>query len=142
KQEVQAELDGVEDLAALEQAYHVLTGFRLQTVRRGESSASTADFVIDHDEAAQRLEINEAYAVLREALEPFGLLKAGLKQTGIALTFISPQVGDRQRDLIRQLAQRTGYPLSIHPHPNQQQILQLASQIAREGGWSVRKGPG
>ena len=45
-------------------------------------------------------------------------------------------------DTIRQVAQQTGYALSIHPHPNQQQILQVAQQLLRDTGWSIRKGPG
>ena len=31
---------------------------------------------------------------------------------------------------------------SIHPHPNQQQILLVAQQLMREAGWTIRKGPG
>jgi hypothetical protein len=44
--------------------------------------------------------------------------------------------------MIQQLSEETGYAMRIHPHPNQQQILQVASQLAREAGWKVIKGPG
>ena len=58
------------------------------------------------------------------------------------LTFISPQVGERHAAIIQRLSEETGYALRIHPHPNQQQILQIAAQLAREAGWQVAKGPG
>jgi hypothetical protein len=65
-----------------------------------------------------------------------------LGQNAIVLTFISPQVGERHAAMIQQLSEDTGYAMRIHPHPNQQQILQVASQLAREAGWKVIKGPG
>ena len=139
--EVHVELRGVEDVKAFERAYLDLTGFRLRT--GGEASAGAAGAVVEAQPVGvNQMEINAAYGLIREALEPFGLLKTGLKQTGIVLTFISPQVAERCADQIRSLAQRTGYALSVHPHPNQQQILQIAGQLAREAGWAVRKGPG
>jgi hypothetical protein len=87
------------------------------------------------------MEINAAYALIRQALEPHGLYKTSLKGGQIVLSFISPQVGERQRATIEALAGQTGYTLSIHPHPNQQQILQIAQQLLRGAGWQVRKGP-
>src|SRR5690606_26596410 len=97
----------------------------------GAALAETVEPVRENSSAA-RMEINEAYGLIRGALEQHGLYKAGLKQDTIVLTFISPQVGERHREVIRGLAQETGYPISIHPHPNQQQILQYASQVIRE----------
>jgi hypothetical protein len=88
------------------------------------------------------MEINTAYAVIKQALDRLGLYKTSLKQNQIVLSFISPQIGERHRDIINTLAQETGYPISIHPNPNQQQILQVASQLMREAGWQIRKGPG
>ena len=88
------------------------------------------------------MEINAAYEVIHAALDELGLYKAGLKQNMIVLTFISPRVGERHRAIIERLSQETGYALQIHPHPNQQQILQVAAQLAREAGWRVIKGPG
>jgi Cft2 family RNA processing exonuclease len=141
--EVQVEVDGVDDVAELTRAYLDLTGVRLVVSRRGEGGQSVgAAFAPDMADGQARMEINEAYGRIRRVLEPLGLYKAGLKQTAIVLTFISPQVGERHRDIMRELAQEIGYPITIHPHPNQQQILQIASQTAREAGWAVRKGPG
>jgi hypothetical protein len=89
-----------------------------------------------------KLEINAAYTLIRQALEPHGLYKCSLKGGTIVLSFISPQVGARHAQTVRELASQTGYPLSIYPHPNQQQILQVAGQLFRQAGWQVRKGPG
>src|SRR5690606_13978494 len=89
-----------------------------------------------------QLEINQAYSVIKAALESKGLYKAGLKQGQILLTFVSPQIGERHMELIIQLEQQTGYSLLIHPHPNQQQILQEARILLNKAGWQVRKGPG
>ena len=89
-----------------------------------------------------KLEINAAYALIRQALEPHGLYRCSLKGGAIVLSFISPQVGARHAQTVRELASKTGYLLSIHPHANQQQILQVARQLFRQAGWPVRKGPG
>ena len=32
--------------------------------------------------------------------------------------------------------------LTVHPHPNQQKILQIVNRLLREAGWRVTKGPG
>jgi Cft2 family RNA processing exonuclease len=89
-----------------------------------------------------KLEINAAYALIRQALEPHGLYRCSFKGGAIVLSFISPQVGARHAQTVRELASKTGYLLSIHPHANQQQILQVAGQVFRQAGWQVRKGPG
>jgi hypothetical protein len=88
------------------------------------------------------MEINAAYGLIRQVLEPHGLYKTSLKQGQIVLAFISPQVGERHQDTINRLAQQTGYTIAIHPHPNQQMILQVSQQMIRQAGWQIRKGPG
>lgn len=145
KGEVGVEVSGVADPAAMQRAYQELTGFHLRLGGKPASeNAAAPTGPADTAPASGRapMEINAAYGLVRQALEPLGLYKVGLKQGGLALTFISPQVGERHRDLIRQLADQTGYVISIHPHPNQQQILQIAGQLIREAGWRVLKGPG
>ena len=129
------------DVAALQRAYHDLTGFRLR-VGGDQSDGDTPSVQPETSPGREPIEINAAYGLVRQALEPLGLYKAGLKQGGLVLTFISPQVGERHLDRIRALSEETGYAISIHPHPNQQQILQIAAQLIREAGWRVTKGPG
>ena len=100
------------------------------------------------DEAAgaegigERMEINAAYGLIRARLKGSALTKTSLRQGQIALSFISPQVGERHIEVIRELAQETGYSLYIHPHPNQHLILQRANRLLREKGWQIVKGPG
>jgi Cft2 family RNA processing exonuclease len=139
RREVQIEVDAPGDFSEIEYAYRDLTGFRLAVVRRGEPTPSNAAVSVP---TGNQMEINTAYAVIKQALDRLGLYKTSLKQNQIVLSFISPQIGERHRDIINTLAQETGYPISIHPNPNQQQILQVASQLMREAGWQIRKGPG
>jgi hypothetical protein len=91
--------------------------------------------------ASEQMEINAAYDLIRGALERHGLYKTSLKQGRIVLSFISPQVGARHLDTIHKLAKESDYELMIHPHPNQNEILQVARNIAREAKLNVQKGP-
>ena len=89
------------------------------------------------------MEINAAYQLIRARLDGCGLSKVGLKGGEIMLSFISPQVGERHREQIQQLAAETGYPLNIHPHPNQHLILAgHQSPAARAGLADFARGPG
>ncbi len=141
RREVLVEVTGADDLPALEQDYFNLTGFRLRTAAAKDSGGS-APAAVSAPAGRARMEINAAYAAIKDVLDSKGLYKTSLKQDQIVLTFISPQVGERCRAEIARLAEETGYTLSIHPHPNQQQILQVASNLLRVAGWQVRKGPG
>ncbi len=140
RSEVQVNVEGINDLKAFESAFFELTGFKLITTSVKDDDSVPSAVAAPTD--VEQMEINEAYGVIREALGPLGLNKVGLKQGQIVLTFVSPQVGERHRDIIVRLAKETGYPLMIYPHPNQQQISQMASTLARQAGWVVRKGPG
>lgn len=145
KQEVHAELLGVADLAGLEQRYYELTGFRLRTTVQPLAPITAEAPLASLTAAASdsgKLEINAAYALARQLLEPVGLNRVGLKQESLVLSFISPQMAERHPALIQKVAEETGYPVSIHPNPNQQQILQIAGQLALAAGWQIRKGPG
>jgi len=143
RQEVQVEIDAPGDFTPVEDAYQEQTGFRLIITRPGEPvPVSAAPATAQPGSQGEPMEINAAYGLVRSALEAYGLYKTSLKQGQIVLSFISPQVGARHQDTIHDLAEQTGYTLSIHPHPNQQQILQVAQQLIRDAGWTVRKGPG
>jgi Cft2 family RNA processing exonuclease len=145
RREVRIEVQGQGDLVALQNAYREKTGFKLVATRAGETAETPAPAaappVVAPVSSQKRMEINAAYGVVRAALDPHGLYKTSLKGDQIVLSFISPQVGERHLELIAALAQQTGYAMSIHPHPNQQQILQIAQQLMRQAGWTVRKGP-
>ncbi len=142
--EVQAQIEGVADPQALVDAYQQATGFHLVLAGYNDSEATPAPAAPPPPakQNGDRMEINAAYGVIRAILEPLGLYKAGLKGDAIVLSFISPQIGQRHAETITQLSEATGYPLQIHPHPNQQMILQTAKRLLAEAGWEVRKGPG
>lgn len=129
-----------EQIAELRAEFRTITGFELivkrTSDRPGEQSLSAATAGIE------RMEINAAYKLIRARLEGCSLNKVGLKQGEIMLSFISPQVGQRHLEKIQQLAQETGYPVKIHPQPNQHEILQITNRLLRERGWQTEKGPG
>jgi Cft2 family RNA processing exonuclease len=152
KSEVHAEVEGAdaESLREITSNYLKLTGFRLKLNSRGEKSSVGARaqqaVPLQNDtfvsSGGGKMEINAAYGVIRLTLEKHGLYKASLKQGDIVVTFISPQVGQRHLETINALSQQIGYRITLHPHPNQQQILQIANQLMARAGWQIRKGPG
>lgn len=142
QREVQVEVQGIDDTAEFERQYLNLTGFRLRTAGRSTEAGHAEVVSAAPSNGQEQMEINAAYNTIRMALDDYGLYKTSLKQGQIILSFISPQVGERHQEIIKRLAQETGYPVSVHPHPNQQKILQIAQQLARDAGWQIRKGPG
>jgi hypothetical protein len=73
--------------------------------------------------------------------EPQGLYKTSLKEGKIVLSFITPEVGERHHAQMEQIAQEIGYPLAIHPHPNQNDLIQLVQRIAYGQGVTLAKVP-
>lgn len=142
KRELHAELTGDFDADALAGQFNAMTGFtlRINPKLSGADSVSTPEIV--PSDAREPIEINAAYAAIRAALESHGLMRAGLKNGQIVLTFISPQVGARHRETLARLSSEVGYGLTLHPHPDQAAILLRVNQAVRAAGWQVRKGPG
>ncbi len=128
-----------ENWAALQAQFLEETGFQLQN--KAQPGVGTAPATEAQTIQGQPIEINAAYGILRQALEPYSLYKTSLKQGGIVLSFITPEVGMRHQALIEALAQETGYPLSIHPHPNQQQIMQVVLGLCQARGLKLKKNP-
>ena len=141
KAQVHLELLNISDDQAkeLRRQYRAITGFDLiisnKAVKPGD-----ADEIAGAEGFGERMEINAAYGLIRARLKGSTLTKTSLRQGQIALAFVSPQVGERYIEQIRQLAKETGYSLSIHPHPNQHLILQTANRLLREKGWQLAKG--
>lgn len=129
-----------EQIAELRAEFRAITGFELIVKRADDPTGGQS--VIDAKAGDERMEINAAYRLIRARLEGCGLNKVGLKGGEIMLSFISPQVGERHLEKIEQLAQETGYPVKIHPQPNQHEILQVANRLLREQGWQTARGPG
>ncbi|MDQ7028025.1 MAG: MBL fold metallo-hydrolase [Anaerolineae bacterium] len=139
RREVQAELADIDDddLQELPQKFLRITDFKLTLSQRKEVTVENIVAIAD----GEQLEINQAYAVVRRELEPLGMYKCGMKQGQIVLSFISPQLAERYREEIHELAKKIGYTLTIHPHPNQQKILEVARKLAQAVGWTISKGP-
>ena len=142
RREVQVDVDGVADPKALQTAFTDLTGYALRIGDSAPPTASNQSPVTPTAENGTRMEINAAYGLIKSRLNEHGLYKTSLKQGNIVLSFISPQVGERHQETINQLAKEVGYPLSIHPHPNQAAILQVASKLLRDANIPLTKGPG
>jgi hypothetical protein len=144
KRQVHYELSNVtnEQISELSKTFRELTGYDLVVSDRSSNSPAVADAPAVDVVAGQRIEINAAYGLIRSRLDAVGLSKTSLKQGSIVLSFISPQVGERYIEEIQKLSQETGYPLRIHPHPNQHQIMLLANKFLRETDWTITKGPG
>ena len=129
------------DIAA---RFAAISGYALELafvegrVARGEEATP---IVLTPAGSVEPLEINAAYAALRQALAGTTLYKTSLKDGVIVLSFISPQVGQRHQATIDALAQQIGWPLTIHPQPNQGAILDTARRRLQEQGWRVAKGP-
>ncbi|PJF40921.1 MAG: hypothetical protein CUN55_12220 [Phototrophicales bacterium] len=143
RQQVRVELEGVKDMETLQNAYKSVTGFDLvvneqESANNTETSKTTIKSSVT---TKDKMEINAAYGLIRSALDQFGLYKTSLKQGRIVLSFISPQVGARHVDLIQELAAQTGYDIVIHPHPNQNAIIQVATQLLAKANANIVKGP-
>lgn len=145
REEVQVELNQYdEDIAKqLRQSYREITGFDLIITNQSANRSSHLDPEAEiPTDSGEKMEINAAYGLIKNRLKDSGLSKTSLKQGQIVLSFVSPQVGERYMDQIRQLIADTGYGIRIHPHPNQHMILQIANRYIRTAGWRIAKGPG
>lgn len=142
QQKVQVEVADVEDVEAFQKTYQEITGFEL-VVNAKVTVSSTSEGVTEVAVSGtnEPMEINKAYTLIRETLEPYGLYKAGLKQGQIVLSFITPQVGKRHETIITELAEKIGYPMTIYPNPNQNALIQTAQRYARDAGLTVVRGP-
>lgn len=137
---VQVEVENLADPDAYSSDYQALTGFSL-AVNSTNGQASQAPTLSAPAPSNNQMEINAAYKLIRNALEAHGLYKTSLKQDRIVLSFISPQVAARHHETLLQLAEQTGYELSVHPHPNQNAILLNAQQKLAQAGLNIKKGP-
>jgi Cft2 family RNA processing exonuclease len=85
--------------------------------------------------AIGQVEQNQALTAITAAFatQPDKLYKKSLKpidgNPGIELSFISPQVGGRYRELLDQLESRLRWPIRINPTPNQNEILSTGRRL-------------
>jgi len=118
------------------------SGFELAVTLAAPAASQPARPLPSSGNAAGKpWEINTAYTAIKTALAGSTLYRTSLKGAEIALAFISPQVGERYRAEIEALSRETGWPLSIHPQPNQGAILEAAQVLLAKAGVSIVKGP-
>ena len=137
-----------ENWKALQEQYQGETGFRL-LIKGAAELLQTQHAVVQSIRSApitpvvgkKQVEINEAYAILRMTLRDSGMYKSGLKNGVIVLSFTTPELGYELKDKLEELSNRTGYPLDIHPHPNQHNIIDLVNGLCNEKGIYLVKNP-
>ena len=141
KREVIATIDNIDDeqIRDLQQDFVRETDFKLSITAAKKQEVDIGE--IQAVATGEKMEINNAYAVVRQKLEPLGMYKVGLKQGKLSLAFISPLLGERYLDDIRELSKMTGYEMLLHPHPNQHKILEIVNKLANQAGWQIAKGP-
>jgi Cft2 family RNA processing exonuclease len=117
------------------------SGFRISFSERPGTPAARRD-----RDAEGRLEVNLAYKRIREAFEkerhrPARIgVHPGRERPVIRLSFISPEVGERYRDLLATLEADTGWPLQVAPAADQNGIIEEARRVL-DGIVRIRKGP-
>lgn len=144
-QVVEAKVDALpENYKEIQQTYQEMTGFRLLFKGMnlpGQTLAAPAPISRVTPTGVIQKEINEAYAILRMGLAQYGMYKTGLKNGAIVLSFITPEVGYRLHDKILELSHQVGYPLEVHPHPNQHAIITLVNDLCQQRGIRLNKNP-
>ncbi len=128
-------------LEAAQRQFEDESGFAL-AVTLSAAQAPVAPPPVGAAAAGGQMEINAAYAFVRAALEGSTLYRTSLKGSEIVLSFISPQVGERYRAQIDELARQTGWALSVNPQANQGAILEVVQGLLGRAGLNLRKGPG
>jgi Cft2 family RNA processing exonuclease len=126
------------------------TGFTLVIKMPGAAEPSALDTGLFFDAPdTNRMEINAAYRAIDYAFadqpELWRPYKKSLKSTPdgtfIELAFVTPEVGARLSELIRQTAAFSGYPLRIKPEPNQIVLLDYVRKLIPKE-WQLQKQPG
>ncbi len=136
-------LDG-EECAAVERRYLEETGY---TVR-----LSSPDMVMgspNPDEAApvtapglaQRVNTQTAIGAVRVALQAAGaeVYRVGQHGDRLQVTFLTPALASRYQAVLSELAERTGWPITVDPQPQQQALIEVVRAVVRV---PLAKGPG
>jgi len=129
------------DIDSIANLYNQISGWELTLTQLAQPVAMTLP-AGQPLPAGKRMEINNAYAHIKAALEGSTLYRTSQKGDDVILSFISPQVAERYQTTIAELAAQTGWSLSINPQPNQGAILEIARVLLARAGMGISKGPG
>lgn len=92
-----------------------------------------------------QMEQNQAFSLIDEMFKdkkdrPFRKsLKAIDGNPSIELSFVSPIIGERYREIIDELECRTLWPIRINPIPNQNELLNIGMRLLHAYGVSLKK---
>lgn len=119
-----------------------ISGINLELAYPGKSSTPNQTPAKRYD---YQMEQNQALYLIDEAFagKPDKVYRKSIKSansdTFIELTFISPVIGEKYRDLLDELESRIRWNLRINPTPNQNEIFNLGTRIINEKGVSLKK---
>ncbi|MFY9224593.1 MAG: MBL fold metallo-hydrolase [Blastocatellia bacterium] len=113
-------------LETIKSSFQTQTGFNLElqfpTIQISNNTIVTNN---------TKLEINAAYSKIKEVFgqKPHPLIKVGLKGEAIELTFITPEIGKRYEELMKEVAELIGYKLQYRLTPDQNKLQQTVKDL-------------
>jgi hypothetical protein len=131
-----------DEFAAAQHRFHEETGWELELDRPGQVHHP----VQPGPAPSGRMEINQAFASVKATLAAAGatVYRVGKKtdHTGdyIEVSFISPRVAERFKDVLDELSRQTGWPLKPNPEPNQHEIKVIARSLIPPE-WGLKREP-
>ncbi|MBE6068580.1 MAG: MBL fold metallo-hydrolase [Clostridium lundense] len=125
-----------------------ITGCNLEvlTKRNGNGNEALKEN-IEESSSSFKMEQNQALSYIDEDFreEEFKPYKKGIKNNHlgqhIELSFITPVIGEKYKDKIKQIANKTGWNISISSSCNMNEIINMASLCCREEKIVLRKNP-
>jgi Cft2 family RNA processing exonuclease len=130
--------------AGIQAEYKKQTGFSLEAKTYEGGSAPTPHVKPSGKQGGLKMEINAAYEYLRKAFEkaPHQPYKMGLKQTGIELSFITPEIAALYEHEMEKLSDAIGVRVYAKMHANQHDMKSLAlRQLPQEWQAEMAKEP-
>ena len=124
--------------------YKKQTGFSLEAKTYEGGNAPTPRVNPSGKQGGLKMEINAAYEYLRKAFEkaPHQPYKMGLKQTGIELSFITPEIAALYEHEMENLSNAIGVRVYAKMHANQHEMKSLAlRQLPQEWQSEMAKEP-
>lgn len=141
--EASSEVDGAKD------AFLKSTGFALEIEAQRMPAAHEAAAALEegfwtNGPLPGQIEINESFAIIERRFRELGVSlhkkskKLGPRGPYIELTFLTPEIGARHRDVIDELMEFLRWPISVNPRPNQMALQELATSLVSFKGQVVK----
>lgn len=131
------------DVGDILAAFGKETGFTLSLVAGAVGTPVAKKAFDEHG----RMEVNLAFRAIEEAFSGQNTAptrkskKNDSEGVFLELSFISPEVGERHRDIIDRLQEETGWRIRIAERVDQQAVLRIASEVIPRG-WNLARNPG